>query len=194
MSNKQNLSRPIERKVRFNKAENDYISDKIKASPFNNFQNFARVLLIMGEVKFTDYKELLNLIGSVNRIGVDINQMAKLAYYTDTVDLPMIEKMTGDVFELKLLVNEKLQEVFNKEDGGKNGRPRQVKVEKISWGDSLQVQLMKLRYDNDFKKWYMDYKQSEKFYDFYWDYVSLKEVEKYLDGNNSKEKNKLNVL
>lgn len=188
MSNKQNLSRPIERKIRFNKAENDYISDKIKASPFNNFQNFARVLLIMGEVKFNDYKELLNLIGSVNRIGVDINQMAKLAFYTDMVDLPMIEKMTEDVFELKLLVNERLQEVFNKEDEGKNGSPRQVKVEKISWGDSLQVQLMKLRYDNDFKKWYMDYKQSKKFYDFYWDYVSLKEVEKYLDGNNSKEK------
>ena len=41
MENKQKLKRPIQRKIRFSKEENELINRKIEESFFPNFQNFA---------------------------------------------------------------------------------------------------------------------------------------------------------
>ena len=54
MAKKYNLKRPIEKKVRFSDEEWEYIKVKIKKSPFKNFQNFARLLIITGEIKNVD--------------------------------------------------------------------------------------------------------------------------------------------
>ncbi|MFC4652449.1 plasmid mobilization relaxosome protein MobC [Lactococcus nasutitermitis] len=107
--NKQNLNRPIQRLVRFNKDENEYIKEKIKASPFNNFQNFARILLITGEVKMVDYSELSKLNYEVNRIGNNINQMAKLAHQFDEISPADIENLLHQVEELKAMVSIELK-------------------------------------------------------------------------------------
>lgn len=77
MKNKQNLKRPIQKIIRFSKEENDYLKDKIERSPFNNFQNYTRILLLTGEVKIVDYTGLQKLNGEVNRIENNINQIAK---------------------------------------------------------------------------------------------------------------------
>lgn len=51
MSEKYQLKRPITRKVRFNDEENEYINRRISESPFKTFQNFARIMLLTGEIK-----------------------------------------------------------------------------------------------------------------------------------------------
>lgn len=66
MTNKQNLKRSKQKIVRFNETELDYLK-KIKDSPFNNFQNFARILLLTGEVKIVDYSSLQQLNGEINK-------------------------------------------------------------------------------------------------------------------------------
>ena len=60
-SKKENRSRPIQKNVRFSEAELNYLNKKIERSPFNNFQNYARILLLTGEVKMVDYSELQRL-------------------------------------------------------------------------------------------------------------------------------------
>ncbi|HAP4331152.1 TPA: plasmid mobilization relaxosome protein MobC, partial [Enterococcus faecalis] len=76
---KEKRERPIQKKVRFNQKEFEYIRKRIEQSPFNDFQNYARILLITGEITVVDYSELERLNREVNRIGTNINQMAKLA-------------------------------------------------------------------------------------------------------------------
>ena len=47
--------RPIQIKVRFSQEEWGYLKNKIDQSPYNNFQNFARIMLITGEIVHVDY-------------------------------------------------------------------------------------------------------------------------------------------
>ncbi|EOA3443781.1 plasmid mobilization relaxosome protein MobC [Enterococcus hirae] len=116
MSEKYQLKRPITRKVRFNNEENEYINRKISESPFKTFQNFARIMLLTGEIKMIDYTELHSLNGEVNRIGNNVNQLAKLAHLFDEISSEDIQKLTDTMNELKRLVSEKLQEELQKEN------------------------------------------------------------------------------
>jgi hypothetical protein len=51
MEKEPKRKRPIQKKVRFSQEEMG-LSEKIKIdqSPYNNFQNFARIMLITGEI------------------------------------------------------------------------------------------------------------------------------------------------
>jgi hypothetical protein len=115
MSNNYQLKRPLARKVRFSKEENDYINRRILESPFKNFQNFARIMLLTGEIKMIDYTELHSLNNEVNRIGNNVNQLAKLAHRFDEISSEDIQKLTDTMCELKRLVSDKLQEELQKE-------------------------------------------------------------------------------
>ncbi|MBR8673897.1 plasmid mobilization relaxosome protein MobC [Lactococcus lactis subsp. lactis] len=101
-------TRSHQRLIRFNDEENDYINAKVEASPFNNFQNFARILLITGEVHFTDYSELKALNYEVNRIGNNINQLAKLAHEFQEISPADIQKLQTQMTNLTALVSEQL--------------------------------------------------------------------------------------
>lgn len=112
---KENRERPIQRKVRFSKEENDYLKDKIERSPFNNFQNYARILLLTGEVKMVDYSKLQRLNGEVNRIGNNINQVAKLAHQFKEISEEDIQELTQELRELKNLVSNQFKEELKQE-------------------------------------------------------------------------------
>jgi hypothetical protein len=110
-------SRPHPRKVRFNDAENEYINQKIKESPFKDFQNFARILLINGEINITDYSELRTLNFEVNKIGNNINQMAKLAHQFEEISSADIEELKVMISELSQKIGEKVK-LEQTKDGG----------------------------------------------------------------------------
>ncbi len=104
MTKKQNLKRPKQKIVRFNETELDYLNKKIKDSPFNNFQNFARILLLTGEVKIVDYSSLQQLNGEVNRIGNNINQIARginEAALKDNIDAELINDVKMQMDQLR---------------------------------------------------------------------------------------------
>lgn len=109
------LKRPYERKVRFSKEENEYLKKRIEKSPFNNFQNYARILCLTGEIKLTDYSELYRLNSELNRIGNNVNQMARLAHQFDEISNEDVEQLLEMMNEVKTLVSEKLKEELGKE-------------------------------------------------------------------------------
>lgn len=115
MTNKQNLKRSKQKIVRFNETELDYLNKKIKDSPFNNFQNFARILLLTGEVKIVDYSSLQQLNGEINRIGNNINQMAKLAHQFDEISEEDIFDLLEELQEIKRIVSDKFKEELKQE-------------------------------------------------------------------------------
>lgn len=102
--------RYIEKKVRLTKEEDEYIRKKVEQSPFNNFQNFARLMLITGEAKIVDYSELKKLNGQINRLGNNINQIVKLAHYFDEISNEDIKEIKQNVEYMKALVEAALKE------------------------------------------------------------------------------------
>ncbi|CAI3329343.1 plasmid mobilization relaxosome protein MobC [Enterococcus cecorum] len=102
--------RYIEKKVRLTKEEDEYIRKKVEQSPFNNFQNFARIMLITGEAKIVDYSELKKLNGQINRLGNNINQIVKLAHYFDEISNEDIQEIKQNVNYMKALVEAVLKE------------------------------------------------------------------------------------
>ncbi|CAM3027843.1 plasmid mobilization relaxosome protein MobC [Lactococcus hircilactis] len=114
-STQENRTRSHQRLIRFNDEENDYINAKVEASPFNNFQNFARILLITGEVHFTDYSELKRLNFEVNRIGNNINQLTKLAHEFQGISPADIQQLQAQRIHLTAMVSEQLKQVKKEE-------------------------------------------------------------------------------
>ncbi|HEY0221639.1 MAG TPA: plasmid mobilization relaxosome protein MobC [Lactovum miscens] len=110
MANNENRKRPIQKKIRLSAEENEYIKSKVDESPFDNFQNFARNLLIQREVTVKDFTELERLNGQVKRIGNNINQIVKLAHQFDEISEDDIEEVIHLLEEVKNLVTEKLKE------------------------------------------------------------------------------------
>ena len=115
MEEKEKRKRPIQKKVRFKQDEMDYINQKIADSPFNNFQNFARILLITGEVKIVDYSKLNELNSQINRIGNNINQIAKLAHQFEEISSEDILNLTNELSSLKQVVKATLKEELKTE-------------------------------------------------------------------------------
>lgn len=109
------LKRPYERKVRFSQGENEYLKKRLKKSPFNNFQNYARILCLTGEIKLTDYSELYQLNSELNRIGNNVNQLARLAHQFDEISNEDVQQLLEMMQEVKTLVTEKLKEELGKE-------------------------------------------------------------------------------
>lgn len=95
MNNPQNRKRPFEKKVRFNETELAYLEKKIEASPFNNFQNYARISLLTKEI---------------NRIGNNINQLAKFTHQFDDISKQDVLNLIEALQVIKDLVSQKFKE------------------------------------------------------------------------------------
>lgn len=109
MKNKQKLKRPYERKVRFDYQENEYIKKKIEASPFDNFQNFARLMLLTGEIKFTDFTHLEKLNREVNFIGKNINQLVKRLHQFGEFSEEEMAYLQSQVSSIKDLISREFE-------------------------------------------------------------------------------------
>lgn len=113
-----NRNRNIQKIIRLTVEEDKFIRKKVEQSPFNNFQNFARIMLITGEAKIVDYSELKKLNGQINRLGNNINQIVKLAHYFDEISNEDIQEIKQNVEYMKALVEAALKE--NKREERKN--------------------------------------------------------------------------
>ncbi|KAJ85628.1 plasmid mobilization protein [Enterococcus faecalis] len=115
MQKKYQLRRPLQKKIRFDKEEWEYVKRRIEVSPFNNFQNYARILCLTGEIRMIDYSNLHQLNGEVNRIGNNINQIAKMAHRFDEISEDDVQKLTDVILELKKMISNKFEEELQKE-------------------------------------------------------------------------------
>ena len=70
MKNREKRKRMIQKKIRLTEEEARFISTKVAESGMPNFNTFARILLIMGEVNILKFEELKELRKEINRIGV----------------------------------------------------------------------------------------------------------------------------
>ncbi len=74
-----NRKRNVQMILRLTPDEKEFIMCKMKACGFRNISLFVRTMLIRGEVKIVDLSHYRELAKEVSRIGVNINQIAKVA-------------------------------------------------------------------------------------------------------------------
>lgn len=100
MENEQKRSRPIKKEFRVNEVEDRRIKDKMNQAKMLNFSNFARLMLTQGRVTVVDFESLIDFKKEVNRIGVNINQIAKGVNTGDDVSLETLEQLLNQVKEI----------------------------------------------------------------------------------------------
>ena len=115
MSEKQNRVRQKQRILRLTEEENELLKRRIKDSPYDNFQNYARHMLLAGKIHYVDYSELQQLKWEVNKIGNNINQIAKLANQFEEISQDDIDDLLDLIHQVEWLVSNKLKDEISKE-------------------------------------------------------------------------------
>ena len=105
--------RMIQKKIRLTEEEARFISTKVTESGMANFNSFARIMLIMGEVKILKFDELKELRQAIHRIGVNVNQIAKKVNEDDQVSLKELSQILELQKDLKETVNQFIQKQEN---------------------------------------------------------------------------------
>ncbi|CGG40944.1 plasmid mobilization protein [Streptococcus pneumoniae] len=112
MKNKEKRKRMVQKKIRLTEEEARFISTKVAESGMTNFNAFARIMLIMGEVKILNFEELKELRQAIHRIGVNVNQIAKKVNEDDQVSL----KELGQILELQKDLKDTVNQFIQKQE------------------------------------------------------------------------------
>lgn len=100
---KQNRTRNVQLIVRVTPEEHKFILEKMSDMNTKNFNAYARKMLIDGHVFVVDLSDFRTLANEINKIGVNINQIVKLANeyrYTDKKDIEELKEMLNQIWQL----------------------------------------------------------------------------------------------
>ncbi|BCP62926.1 mobilization protein (plasmid) [Streptococcus parasuis] len=98
--------REIQRKLRVTSRENDLIKERMALHGFNNFNTYARYMLLTGEVVMVDYSELIKLRTEINKIGTNINQLAKYVNTNEEFSFENFQSLQSSLTEVKQLMDD----------------------------------------------------------------------------------------
>ena len=108
-------SRIRKKQIKLYVTEKEYNSIKIKMKQFGTekFSIYARKMLIDGYViSINNIYEFKKLVYEVNKIGVNINQLTKLANENKSISKSIINSIIKKQEEIQQLVNAKLVKIF----------------------------------------------------------------------------------
>ncbi|WP_042770241.1 plasmid mobilization protein [Streptococcus sobrinus] len=110
-------------KLRVTESEENQIRRKITRANRKTFQSYALDMLLNGKVVTVDYSELEQLRLEVNRIGQNINQLAKYVNTYQELDQELFEGLVAEIKKMKKLIyaefkNGEMGKVTNGSDEG----------------------------------------------------------------------------
>lgn len=112
---KEEKNRERRKQIKLYVSEEEYnnIQIKMKQSGITNFSQYARKMLIDGYViSIKNTNDLLQLIYEINKIGVNINQLTKLANENRAISKSVINNIVTKQEELQNLIVEKVGNIF----------------------------------------------------------------------------------
>jgi len=109
--NTDGLKRPIQIKFRVTEAERDFIYEKMQVLGTNNLAAYMRKIAIDGYIINTDYSDLKTVIAEMQKIGVNINQIAKRINSTSRIYEQDFIEIQGKVDEIWRLLRLSLSRV-----------------------------------------------------------------------------------
>ena len=110
----QNRKRNIQLIVRVTAEEKDHIYKKMELYGTENFNAYARKMMIDGYVVKVDTAHFQELAHEVNKIGTNVNQLARIANTTGMVTSNEIIRVQELVNELWRLLKSSLSALLSK--------------------------------------------------------------------------------
>ena len=92
--------RTVQIKFRVTEAERDLILEKMKLVPTRNMAAYLRKIAIDGYIIQTDHSDIKGMTAEIQKIGVNINQIAKRVNATGTLYAQDIEDIKGAIAEI----------------------------------------------------------------------------------------------
>lgn len=95
-----NRKRNVQIKFRVTEKERSLIEEKMKQVPTNNMEAYLRKMVIDGYIIQVDHNDIKKMTAELQKIGVNINQIAKRANATGNVYQEDIEEIKGALKEI----------------------------------------------------------------------------------------------
>ena len=92
--------RTVQIKFRVTEAERDLIIEKLKLVPTRNMEAYLRKMAIDGYIIQVDHTDIKAMTAEIQKIGVNVNQIAKRANATGSVYQEDIEEIKGVLNEI----------------------------------------------------------------------------------------------
>lgn len=105
-----NRRRSIVKRFRLNDEENAYLYERMGKAHAPSFQYYARKMCLDGKVMRVDYSDIRELTREVNRIGVNINQIAHVVNTTGNFYLQDLEQLKNEHDELCRFIRNSIRE------------------------------------------------------------------------------------
>ncbi|HEM3623450.1 TPA: plasmid mobilization relaxosome protein MobC [Streptococcus suis] len=105
---KENRKRYIQKLLRLTPEEDRQIRKNMEQMKAKSFQYYAKNQLIHGQLVQIDFPELKALRVAINRIGSNINQIAKQANEDQHASPEMLEQVLGYLTDIREMVSAKL--------------------------------------------------------------------------------------
>ncbi|MBX9101500.1 MAG: MobC family plasmid mobilization relaxosome protein [Streptococcus mutans] len=103
---KTERSRAILKRFFVDDTENQKIKAQMTTAGIDNFSVYARLMLLHGEVKVVDFSALDKLRQEINRIGVNVNQIAKYANTNETISQEDLSQVFEELKTVEALVHQ----------------------------------------------------------------------------------------
>lgn len=116
--------REIQKKIRVTPEENELIKRRMANHHFKNINTYARYMLLTGEIVMVDYSELIKLRTEINRIGTNINQLAKFVNTTEEFTLENYQILQDALVSVKQLMDDNFDKeitIFEKQSSDRRG-------------------------------------------------------------------------
>ena len=95
-----NRKRNVQIKFRVTEEERSLIEEKMKQVPTRNMEAYLRKMAIYGYIIQVDHSDIKKMTAELQKIGVNINQIAKRANATGNVYQEDIEEIKGALKEI----------------------------------------------------------------------------------------------
>lgn len=128
--NMDRRKRNIRKEIYFTRKEYDQVRHAMDQMKAPTFQYYAKNQLIQGKLVQIDFSELKNLRVAINRIGGNINQIAKHANENQTISSEELEQVLAYLSEIKDMVAAKLSSA---EKESLQERKRTVRTDIEKW-------------------------------------------------------------
>ena len=106
--------RYVQKIIRLTPTENNYIKNKMDNAGRKNFNSFALEMLIQGQVNIVDFKSLSDLKIAIDRVGKNINQIAKKVNETGDVSKSDIDETKKLLKKIETVVYQSIQSEYKK--------------------------------------------------------------------------------
>ena len=100
MENTDGLKRTVQIKFRVTETERDLIYEKMRLLNTNNLAAYMRKIAIDGYIVNTDYSDLKTVAAEMQKIGVNINQIARRVNSTSRIYEQDIDEMQRGIAEI----------------------------------------------------------------------------------------------